>query len=1324
MSDTSFGSSFGGGGDATGPGASADVPLDPRVSPPAASPMAADASPVQPQAPGIFGSGFHLGPQYRAPDPTASPLDQTADVLQQRVKRANEVASNPVLQFFNPEGVAAARQFVPKATEELQKIRQQQADMQANRIQAHTLGLNPGEVPDEASMADRVEVARARALKGDLKVFKGLQAVDPKTAEAIQDQVHEAVAGHLTKAQLAFDSLSYTQNQGQYAAKLDQLRKEGTLTDLEALGLKVPSSFDAFNAAKASEGKALRDARIGVDSIRQKLEDRNTYQPMEKKEAETYNGRLKTAYGDDLNGVWGRNAGSNARALVVNGMDDPRNLGKTFTLASEDQRKAIGEAGKNAVPKEDLEKARSFTRTYELATKDAKGNALPDGKLNTNPNVQQGVAEGLASMLRGGNGGANVGLLKIELAKRGWAQGAIDGLVSNYAGAMNTLFSDANRTDKPYLSQATQKQIRDVMDVLQQYNKESISGRMDRIAERAGALGLDSSVFGYKKGEVPAIDEAVERGNKAQVDRMMPMHQAIGGGDGVLQLGAQRPGTAATGLPPGSQPTTQLPGATPLQTPVQQSQNPSGPSPAAPQPTAPGGTPPGSTQPSASSFNPGGGAPPNGGGPVPIAGQTINVSLPGGASPNFVPALQRIESGGERDPWRAGAKGSSASGAFQFINSTWADNKPAGAPARAADATPQQQAEALATLTAKNAASLKGAGLPVNDTTLYVAHNLGSGGAASLLSAPPTADARSIVGEAAARNNPMFFKGRPTVATVLQRYADAMNGAGTDDTGPKPRPGSGGATAEAPTVMDRVRNWLRVPDYAVPKGGLESMTPEEMAQVENNARENLPTIGSIAGAALGSIVSPGVGTAVGGGVGGAAGQSLKDYLAGRNQNPAKIAEEGALGALFGVNPANRLAGAAIRTGGAGAITAAGKLAEGGTAEQATETGVSNAATALGGEAFGRALGMVGHKVWNLFSPEAKQSVQTAAQKYNEAAKALETEQPKLAGADGASTPNPKYDAAVAAKEQAERTLKDAGLNPEEAAYAARVAGAGTREAQVMKPAAAEAGDIGKGYARLESEIGAKGVGAPKATPKLPDGPMAAVENKQVSSKHAELAERTEAAITAPAKSWQDKWTQLKDARSQLLTAERDALSSTEAGRSKTAADMRKLADTVRVQQEKVAKHVFGEKEGAEFMQRLKVLDVRYRNLMEATNGMDFQKMASTMQKNTEASRDMDRKFKAAFAHDPDALRAWDSLRKYRDPEATVPWTVAAEGLPVVGKGVKALKLFGLLRDAIREQAAGNPVRFRDLVKAQPDIIGPAAETVGRNAVQRGAIMSQ
>lgn len=1332
MSDTdgAFGSGLG--FDPT-PGAGAPLDLSPQ------GPGASGAD-VPSQASGSEGPSFGdrlrdilPGPHYRAPDPQQSALDQTADTLQQRIERANQIAANPLLQFFNPEGVTAARNFVPAATEQLQKIRTQKAQMQANRTQAATLGLDPGEVPDEATQADRVQVAQSKALQGNLQVFRGLQAVDPKSAEAIQDQVHNVVAGHLTNAQLAFDSLAGMQNQGQYVAKLDQLRKSGALSDLEALGLKVPPSFDAFNANKAGEAQALREARIGVDTIRQKLEERNTYQPMEKKEAETYHGRLTTVYGDQVtNGTWGRNGASGTRGLIVNGMADPRELGKSFTLATPEQRKAVKEEFDGAVPKEDVEKYRAFNRTYQMATQDAKGKPMPDGKLNTNPNVQQGVSEGLAAMLRGGSGGANVGLLKIELAKRGWAQGAIDGLVSNYAGAMNTLFANA---DKPYLSQQTQKQIRDVMDVLKTYNDSNINDRAGTIAQRAGALGLDTAALGLGKNEATgAIGDAIEAGRRAQVERMMPNHQAIGGGDGVLQLGAQRPGAGAVTPPTGTTPTNQLPGAQPLQTPVQQATQPQ--QPAAPQPPVPptpsGGSPPPAapnqpvqaSQPPNGSGPAGGGAPPTAPQPVQVAGQQVSVPLPQGASANYATRTQQIETPKSKDPWTATTTGTSASGAFQFTDATWKENAPAGSPARAKDATPAQQAEAFATFTKKNADALTAAKLPVNDTTLYAAHNLGAAGATKLLTADPNDDARTVVGARAAGNNPLFFRGKPTVATVLQRYQAEVN------KEPPKLPGT--PDDKEPGIMERAAATLEGTGATQRVGGFHRARQEgdglsrneRMRQAGQVLTENAPAVGSTLGAGIGFVTPVPGGMAAGGAIGGGAGQALKDYLQGNQQSPTEIIKQAALGGVLGVMPEARpVAGAAARVLGSGAVKAGADAVENGVGPSNVDAAVQGGGEALGGEMFGRALGMVGHKVYSMFAPDAKAAVRTAAKTYAEASETLKTEAPKIPGANGAAAAaNPKYEAAEAALAKSEATLKDAGLKPEEAAYAHRVSSEGVpkQEAAVSRPGEIEKQDVSKGYDQLRQEVADKGVGAPKASPKLPDGPRAAVESKQVSAAHAELADHVEAAITAPAPSWAAKWQQLQDARSQLLTAERDALTSTAPGRSKTAADMRTLADTVRKQQEKAANFVFGPKDGPEFMKRLKVLDTRYRNLMEATNGGDLAKAATLK---GEAGRDADRKF-TAFAHDDaQALAAWRAMRGTKGDafEATVPWTVAAEGIPRVGKVVKLAKLGGMLREWARERTAGSPVRFEDMAKLPHDDTGRRVRDIAGTVAQRAAV---
>lgn len=1321
MSDTSFGSGLQFGG---GPGASgADVTPSPG------GPV--DLSPPNPQPAlqtpqGGFGSGFGKmlgGPDYHAPDPQMSAIDQTADTLQQRVKRANDIANNPVLQFFNPEGVQKARDFVPKATEELEKLRGKQADIKAGRQQAETLGLHPGDYTDESSQADRVEVAKARALKGDLNVFKGLQVVDPKAAEAIQDQVHEVVSGHLSKAQLAFDRLSSVRGNGEYTAAIDMMRKDGTLTDLEALGLKVPRTVAEFDAVKAREGQALREARIGVAAIRQKLEERNTYQPMEEKEAKTYNGRMTTAYGDQItNGTWSRNAAAGTRGFVVNGAADPRELGKSFTFATPEQRKSIKEEFEHAVPKEDLEKYRAFNRTYQLATTDAKGNKLKDDQINTNPNVQQGIAEGLASMLRGGSGGANVGLIKIEGSKRAYVQSLLDNIKANYAGGVNTLTGD---TVKPYLTNLTQKQVRDVMDALHAYNQESIGSRTEQIANRAGALGLDSAALGFGKGEnAGAVDDAIKAGRDAQIARMLPMHQAIGGGDGVFQLGAQRPGQGATGLPPGTQPNTQLPGPERVATPVQQAA-------AAPVPGGPAASPPSS---------PGGG----GGAPITVAGQPITPPSIPGASADFVPKLQRIESGNEKDPWTAGSNLSSAGGAYQFIKSTWAANKPAGAPDDPRKATPEQQTAALATLTAKNASALSNARVPVNDTTLYVAHNLGAGGATSLLSASPTADARSIVGEAAARNNPMFFKGRPTVATVLQRYQEAMNA--PSDNGPKPRTPSTGAVAEQPkTFMQRMLAQAGQAGDAASAGSLERMNPEELAQVEKNAQDALPIIGSTAGAVGGSIVGGPVGGAVGGGVGGGAGQWLKDKIQGREQSPTEIAKQTALGTVLGVSSVARpIAAAGARVVGSAAVNAGAEALKGGSTADVIDKATEGGGYALGGELLGRfisALGPVAHKVLSNYLPSAQAELSAQAGKLAEARAVLAKEEPKLAGANGASTPNPAYEAAKATEEKATKYIKDHNQSPDDMVYAYEQAKSGVSagEALTMRKANSEKEATSQAYNELRTQVKETGVGAPKPNQPVPDGPVSMLRTAEnptgkVEARFQPEAEHAEMLIKAPAKDFGEKWTQLQNAGTELIKKRMDFMAAGE----KTSADaMNTLFEGVRNQQKAVAEYVFGKEAGKKVISHLEELDTRYAKVMSATQGMNYEKMRSTLaQGNTPAARELEKNFREFAKDDPSALRAFNAMKAgakgdWKTEAALMGPVIAGEvaanlhGVPTVG-AISALvgghRLYKMVQGYMNAKILGTPVTFKDFL-AKEIKNNPAGDAV-RTGVERGALQTQ
>ncbi len=135
---------------------------------------------------------------------------------------------------------------------------------------------------------------------------------------------------------------------------------------------------------------------------------------------------------------------------------------------------------------------------------------------------------------------------------------------------------------------------------------------------------------------------------------------------------------------------------------------------------------------------------------------------------DYWPMLSKIESG---DRPYIQAESSSASGLYQFIKSTWEGEGGTWGPTlRPAfgglKPSVEEQLARAKTFTAKNAAYLTKAGVPINKASLYAAHFFGAVTAAKVIGADVNASAEALAGPAATKANPSILKGK-TVGEFL-----------------------------------------------------------------------------------------------------------------------------------------------------------------------------------------------------------------------------------------------------------------------------------------------------------------------------------------------------------------------------------------------------------------------------------------------------------------------------------------------------------------------------------------------------------------------------
>lgn len=163
---------------------------------------------------------------------------------------------------------------------------------------------------------------------------------------------------------------------------------------------------------------------------------------------------------------------------------------------------------------------------------------------------------------------------------------------------------------------------------------------------------------------------------------------------------------------------------------------------------------------------------------APTEGTGASLPIPSPAAPgnindaiaSFKNRTRRAESGGDDT---AKNPRSSASGRYQFTDSTWlatykaefGDTGESEGAILAKKRDGAVQERMMDRLTRDNAAALQQAGIPVNDTSLYVAHFAGITGARSLYGANPNASVESVLGAGVVGANP-FLKGM-TVAEAI-----------------------------------------------------------------------------------------------------------------------------------------------------------------------------------------------------------------------------------------------------------------------------------------------------------------------------------------------------------------------------------------------------------------------------------------------------------------------------------------------------------------------------------------------------------------------------
>ena len=575
-----------------------------------APPQAAPAPQPQQNPIAQFGSSLANmlpGPHYTPPPPGSSALDQSASLLQQRIDRAGQIATNPLAQLFAPEQVQAARNFVPQATEQLRTIaqqKQQQVDIQRS---ATNFGM-PQSAQNPFMTNDTIDNWLLDQYKdGDFSKAPMLQARG--RSDWVQDFAPTAADGagqRLAAANSVVTKLNAAgNNQPAYAATLRGLTPDERQS-ITSLGLQIPPMASDWQNTVQQHGPKFLQAQQLQSQVMQRFANIGTFAGTVPKDVEA------ASQGSIRIGSSNEPAGFPVRTRAIDGQTG--NVGPNGSVQMEKYGLAPKDGGWMAATPDRVQKnADKFTdasvsgaiNQYNI------GNRFKNEALNENNYTS---AYGLASIFDAMGGtfrdvaeksaaSGNIGLSKFGEQQQGGFESFLNRVTNNIAAYREWVKGGGTGTPPPNarISDETKRGIQMLAQSNYDYVAKEATGRLASPMRDAGEIGrpledipldadLKASVAQYhEEGRVDAINgwrsyPSVVNGNQRI---FFPQ------GSNVMGAGAPRPPLNPDGSPQNGSANGGSP-LTPVQPPGQNGPAPSGgASPAPPPATQPsngGGT--------------------------------------------------------------------------------------------------------------------------------------------------------------------------------------------------------------------------------------------------------------------------------------------------------------------------------------------------------------------------------------------------------------------------------------------------------------------------------------------------------------------------------------------------------------------------------------------------------------------------------------------------------------------------------------------------------------------------------------------------------------